>query len=69
MVIEYSRKSSLSTILHVIDINHSLHKCKRELNVVRHRHVVLSIINVFPKCGATIGPITWTVFISLALST
>lgn len=64
----------------VIGIHHILHKFKTELNVIRRQHIVLGVIDVFPKysgieqtsqwqcCGATVGPITCTIFIGLALS-
>ena len=78
MVIEYGQKSIFSTILQIVDIHHGLHECKKELNVVRRRHVVLGVIDKFPKNGmektqrqrrgATVGPITWYVPIGLDLS-
>ena len=78
MVIEYAQEGVPSTVLRFIDIRHSLHECKKELNVVRCWHVVLGVIDVFPKYGmeqtqwqcrgVTVGPITWNVFIDLVLS-
>jgi hypothetical protein len=69
MVIEYCQKSFLSIVLHFVDIRHGLHECKKEFSVVRRRHVVLGVIDEFPKSGmektqrqcrgASIGPITW----------
>ena len=49
MVIEYGQKSFPSTVLHFVYIRHSLYECKKELNVVRRRQVVLGVIDVFPK--------------------
>ena len=78
MVLEYAQNSIPSTVLHFVDIRHGLHECKKERNVVRRRHIVLSVINEVPKngmeqtqrqCrGETVGPITWNVLIGLVLS-
>ena len=78
MVIEYGQKSLPSSVLHFVDIRHGLHECEKELNAVRRRHMVLSVINKFPKngmeqtqrqcSGETVGPITWYVSVGLILS-
>ena len=51
MVIEYGQKNFFSTVLQFVDIRHGLHKWKKELNVVRLWHEVLSVIEEFPKNG------------------
>ena len=78
MILEYPQNSILSTVLQFVDIRHGLHKFKKEQNIVRRQHIVLGVINEFPKngmeqtqrqcCGESIGPITWNVLIRLALS-
>ena len=78
MVLEYAQNSIPSIVLQFVDIRHGPHEFKNKRNVVRHRHIVLSIINEFPKngmeqtqrqCrGETVGPITWNVLIGIVLS-
>ena len=77
MIIKYVQEGVPSTVLCFIDIHHSLHEYKKELNVVRRWNVVLRVVDVFPKYGmeqtqwqcrgVTIGPITWNVFLNLIL--
>ena len=78
MFLENVQNSNLSTVLPFIDIRHGLHEFKKERNIVRRWHIVLGIINKFPKdgmeqtqrqCrGETVGSITWNLLIELVLS-
>ena len=78
MVIKYGQNSFPLIALPFVDIRHSLHECEKELNVVRRRHTVVGVIDIFPKngmeetqrqrYGATKGPITWYVSVGVILS-
>lgn len=75
---EYTQNGIPSIVLHFVDIRHGLHEFKKKRNIVRRRHIVLGVINEFPKngmeqtqrqCrGETVGPIAWNVLIGLVLS-
>ena len=51
MFLEYAQNSISSIILRFVDIRHGLYECKKEQSIVRRRHIVLGVINEFPKNG------------------
>ena len=51
MFLEYAQNSIPSIILRFVDIRHGLYECKKEQSIVRRRHIVLGVINEFPKNG------------------